>query len=117
ARLFADPLQRPEVRLRGQAAQTLSVTRQRIVPADQQRLPSPALGWRGGGEVPVALEDPEGRRAAEPFFLVRAFLAAPSSVALLHGRSGQIRYTLPPEPLLHQWARRLHQLLQREYGW
>lgn len=116
ARLFADPLQRPEVRLRGQAGRTLTVTRQLIVPADQQRLPSPALGWRGGGEVPVVLEDPEGRRAAEPFFLVRAFLATPSSVTLLHGRSGQIRYTLPPEPLLHQWARRLHQLLQREYG-
>jgi putative peptide zinc metalloprotease protein len=115
--LFAQPLRAAEVRFRGQAGTPLTVTAQRVVPAEHRQLPSPALGWRGGGKIPVALDDPSGRRAAEPFFLVRAELARDPAVTLLHGRSGQIRYTLPPEPLLRQWGRRLHQLLQREYGW
>lgn len=107
----------PEVRLRGQADHVLVVTGQRIVAAEHRRLPSAALGWRGGGQVPVALDDPEGRRAQEPFFLVRADLAPDPSVTLLHGRSRQTRYPLRPKPLLWQWGRKLRQLLQREYGW
>jgi len=115
--LFAQPLGRAAVRLRGQAGCELLVGRQRIVPAEHRRLPSPALGWRGGGDIPVALDDPTGERAAEPFFLVRALLQPHPDAVLLHGRSGQIRYDLPARPLLAQWFRRLHQLLQREYGW
>ncbi len=117
ARLFAGPVHPAEVRFQGQAAHRLTVGDQLIVPAEQRRLPSPALGWRGGGQVPVALEDPAGRQAAEPFFLVRAELVPHSQVLLRHGRSGQIRFQLPPEPLLKQGWRRLHQLLQKEYGW
>jgi len=116
-RLFADSLPPAEVRLRGQAGHRLRVKHPRVVPADQQQLPSAALGWRGGGEVPVRLEDPTGRQAAEPFFLVRAELESDPRVTLAHGRSGQIRFHLPPEPLFKQWSRRLHQLLQKEYGW
>lgn len=101
-----------EVRLRGQAANPLSVREWQAVPGGQQRLPSPALGWMAGGKVPVAANRPE--EAVEPFFEVHAALA-PSSAPILHGHSGEIRFDLPPEPLLPQWWRRLRQLFQKRY--
>jgi putative peptide zinc metalloprotease protein len=104
---------RAEVRLRGQSAQTLEVIHWKIVPGSQERLPSAALGWQAGGDVPVASNDPS--KATEPFFEVRAELPPTPSVALLHGRSGAIRFDLRPEPLLPRWWRRLWQLLQKRY--
>jgi hypothetical protein len=42
-------------------------------------------------------------------------LPASPTPALLHGRSGVIRFDLPAEPLLPRWLRRLGQLLQVRY--
>lgn len=105
-------LGRAEVRLRGQSDSTVKVVQWKVVPGGQQRLPSPALGWLAGGDLPVAANQPD--QAAELFFEVHASLA-PTSAALLHGRSGAIRFALPPEPLLPRWWRRLRQLLQKRY--
>jgi len=102
-----------EVRLRGEAADVLPVAEWRVIPGEQQTLPSPALGWGGGGEVPVSTEDP--KKAAEPFFEVHANVTPASGVTVLHGRSGKIRFDLQPEPLLPRWLRRLQQLLQKRY--
>lgn len=102
-----------EVRLHGQAGMELDISRWTVVPGGQLRLPSAALGWTGGGEIPVAANEPD--RAVEPFFEVRAELPAPRAVSLMHGRSGVIRFDLPAEPLLPRWLRRLGQLLQKRY--
>jgi putative peptide zinc metalloprotease protein len=66
-----------------------------------------------GGEVPVDVEDPQ--KAVEPFFEVHADVAADADAAILHGRSGKIRFDLEAEPLLPRWIRRLQQLLQKRY--
>ena len=102
-----------EVRLRGQAGELLETARWKIVPGGQQRLPSAALGWMAGGDVPVAANEPD--KATEAFFEVSAELPASGAAALLHGRSGVIRFDLPAEPLLPRWWRRLSQLLQKRY--
>lgn len=113
--LFARHIKGAEVRLSGQAASTLKVTSWQTIPGAQRTLPSPALGWRGGGDVAVAADDPHGQKAAEPFFEVRAEFAATDAVAMLHGRSGKIRFDLDAEPLLPRAVRRLRQLLQKRY--
>jgi putative peptide zinc metalloprotease protein len=113
--LFAHRIVGAEARLFGQSQERLQLGTLQIVPAEQVRLPSAALGWMGGGDVRVARDDPQGVRAAEPFFEVRALVTAAHQTALLHGRAGKIRFDLEPEPLLPRWLRRLRQLLQKRY--
>jgi putative peptide zinc metalloprotease protein len=115
ANLFSGNLQTSEVRVVGQAATALAVKSVRVIPAEQQLLPSAALGWGAGGEVAVSSTDPAGTRAAEPFFELRAGVSPQPGVKLLHGRSGKIRVNLRSEPLLAQWYRKTRQLLQKKY--
>lgn len=86
-----------------------------IMPFQHEKLPSTALGWLAGGEVPVSLADDTGLEAAEPFFQIYANLEPLPEVAFVHGRSGKLRFSLHPEPLLTQWARKFRQLLQKRY--
>jgi putative peptide zinc metalloprotease protein len=113
--LFERHIRSATVRLRGEAGHQLAVGELRVIPAGQRVLPSAALGWLAGGEVPIDTHDPEGRQAAEPFFEVKADFDPPTSPALFHGRSGKIRFKLAPEPLMDQWIRRLRQVLQKRY--
>ncbi len=116
SRLFEGSIRRGEVRMPGQAGNVIAVVDQTVIPADRDELPAPALGWRAGGTVPVSAEDTSGTRAAEPFFEVRAVLESSPETTLLQGRSGWLRYTLPPEPLFTQGYRSFRQLLQKRYG-
>lgn len=113
--LFARKDLSAEARLFGEPERVLALGGLSIVPAEQRTLPSPALGWAGGGEMAIAQDDPQGVRAAEPFFEVRAPLTNANGAALLHGRAGKIRFNLGSEPLLPRWVRRLRQLLQKRY--
>lgn len=115
SRLFEGNLRRGEVRLPGDAGTAIRIVDQTIIPAERRELPAPALGWRAGGTVAVRADDPSGTRAAESFFEVRATLDK-ARVAEWQGRSGWLRFTLPPEPLLAQGYRALRQLLQQRYG-
>jgi putative peptide zinc metalloprotease protein len=91
----------------------LSASEVTVVPAENRNLPSAALGWSGGGEVPTARNDPHG--AAEPFFQVRTTVQPETGTALLHGRSGKVRFDLDSQPLLPRWIRKLRQVLQKRY--
>jgi putative peptide zinc metalloprotease protein len=113
--LFTRAIRRADVRLVSDPSRTLPVRIQRIVPAQSDVLPSPALGWTAGGDVPVTTSDPRGVRAAEPFFEVRAGLQSAPADLVHHGCSGRIRFTLQPEPLLRQWTRNVRQVLQRRF--
>ena len=116
SRLFTDEIRDSEVKMYGQAGETLTVVEQTVIPADQQNLPSAAIGWAGGGEVAVDLQDKSGTKAVEPFFEVRSTVVGSEDLVMLHGKGGRIRFDLPPEPLLRQWVRKLRQLLQQRYG-
>jgi putative peptide zinc metalloprotease protein len=115
ADLFVDKIRKAEVRLFGQGGKNLDVDHLLIIPFQQEKLPSAALGWRGGGEVPVSVTDETGLQAAEPFFQIYATVNPAAGAALYHGRSGKLRFSLNPKPLLLQWGHKFRQLLQRRY--
>lgn len=115
AAVFRNQIGEVEVRISGQSAQVLSVANPVVIPGQQELLPSRALGWLVGGEIATSNQDQSGRRAAEPFFEVRADLPSSSDVQLAHGCSGKIRFTLEPKPLLRQWVHKLRQLIQKRY--
>ncbi len=115
--LFGDTISRAEVRLAGQENINLPAESVQVIPFQHGVLPSPALGWAGGGDIAVASNDPGGVTATEPFFLIYAHFpaAGPSQAMLLHGRSGTLRITLADQPLLLQWERAARQFLQQRY--
>ena len=113
--LFASPIVASEARLHGQAGRAVLLADLRKIPAEQRQLPSAALGWQARGPVATTGRDPDGRQAAEAFFEVHGRIRDPGDVLLLHGRSGEARFKLPPEPLLPRWIRSLRQLLQKRY--
>jgi putative peptide zinc metalloprotease protein len=114
--LFAKKIYGANVRLYGDAGTKLPVTTWQVVPGGQNMLPSAALGWAAGGEVPVTTdEDSQGNKSAEPFFEVIGKLKSPDGARLLDGRSGKVSFRLAPEPLLPRWTRSLWQLLQKRY--
>jgi putative peptide zinc metalloprotease protein len=113
--LFARGIRSASVRLNGDAATPIAITEWRVIPGEQNVLPSAALGWKGGGEVPVSVTDDNAGKTVEPFFAVLGKVASQTDVMLLDGRSGKIRFALAPEPLLPRWSRRLWQLLQKRY--
>lgn len=116
ADLFSEQgIEGAELRINGQAEEIVSVEGQLVIPAQQEILPSPALGWFMGGEVATSMEDQTGRRAAEPFFEVRADIVPNQEVRLAHGVSGRMRFKLESEPLLPRWLRMLRQMIQERY--
>jgi len=115
ADLFTGRISGAEVRIHGEGGKNLEVSEYQIIPFRQEKLPSAVLGWRGGGEVAVSANDQTGRQAAEPFFQIYADIPSDQGVVLLHGRSGKLRFTLDPKPLLFQWAHLFKQLLQKRY--
>jgi putative peptide zinc metalloprotease protein len=113
--LFKTQIRGAKVRLAGDAATPLPLKNWRVVPGEQNALPSAVLGWAAGGEIPVASDDSSGSKAVEPFFEVVGSLEQPTGLSLLDGRSGKVGFKLPSEPLLPRWLRRAWQLLQRRY--
>ena len=103
------------VRIRGQAGAEIPAAPLRIIEGGRTLLPSASLGARGGGDIPVMADDQTGRRAAEPFYIVKAPLAPDAGARLLHGQSGTIRFRAGTEALLPGWMRSLRQLLKRRY--
>ena len=114
--LFASTIVSVAVRLHGQVDREVQSTDFNILPYQRQRLASVALGWTGGGSIPVRQDDQRGEMAAEPFFELRVRLD-PSTPDLLtlNGLTGQMRIALTPTPLLTQWRKWALQQLQKRY--
>lgn len=116
--LFARPPQAGSVRITGQADVQMPAGSVQLIPYQQQKLLSPALGWLGGGEIAVKTDDRSGATAAESFFSLYVTLPPqlPQDLRALHGMSGQVRLELPGQPLFWQARRSLSQMLQKRYS-
>lgn len=101
-----------KVRLNAQPEKTLAASIQRIVPAADMRLPTPALGTAGGGRIPVDPSDPDRVRAQAAFFQLD--LVLPESVSAPHiGGRVFVKFDHGSMTLARQAYRGLRQLFLR----
>lgn len=104
------------IRLWGQGGQTIPLKRVSVVPGGQEKLPSAALGWMGGGTVKVKQDDPEGMQAEERFYLLQGELAgfpAGMSSLFLADRTGEVRIRLGERAIALQAWDAVRRTLQR----
>jgi putative peptide zinc metalloprotease protein len=91
-----------------------------VTPYSQDQLPSAALGAIAGNDgVAISMDDPQGRKALEKFFLIKAWATDDLREAVsgpVQGRSGWIRVELPPRSLGTRLFQSAQQFLQRRYA-
>jgi putative peptide zinc metalloprotease protein len=104
-----------EVRIAGHLDHVVAATVTRGVPAATDRLPSMALGSRGGGRIAVEPGEETGTRALQKIFQFDLALAEPLP-SLHFGQRVQVRFDHGSEPLARQWQRSLRQLFLRRLG-
>ena len=108
---------RLRVRLVGQSDETLAIDQLVVLPYQRNRLPSAALGWMGGGDMPVSAQDSKGETSAEDFFEVRArVVTTPEQhVALVSGIKGVLCIDMPSRSLYSRLEESVRQLIQKRY--
>ena len=115
SRIFMTETSDVEVKLNGQSTKTLQIDGFEMIPHDQKILPSPALGWHGGGDIAVSQQPDKQNESQDPFFRIIAKLKNDEDNLVLHGQSGLVRIQIGSTPLLWQWERKLRQLLQNRF--
>jgi putative peptide zinc metalloprotease protein len=114
-RLFRDQPQAGELRLIGQADHTVEARQLAVLPYQKQQLASSALGWSGGGSIPVRPDDPQGLSTVDSFYEVQAPIPADQPIVAWHGMTGWLRIPMQYQSLYEQLATALMQLLQKRY--
>jgi putative peptide zinc metalloprotease protein len=104
-----------EVRIAGHLDRAITASITREVPAATGRLPSMALGSRGGGRIAVDPADETGTRALQKVFQFDLALAEPLPSPQF-GQRVQVRFDHGSEPLARQWQRSLRQLFLGRFG-
>ncbi|UCG14126.1 MAG: PqqD family peptide modification chaperone [Deltaproteobacteria bacterium] len=115
ARLIKEAQSVVEIKVRGQPDMELAGEIETIMPAGHERLPSAALGYAAGGSTQIDLEDPSGRRAAEPFFEILVVPFLQEETEMRPGQTMLLRLETAPKPLLVQGWRSLLRLFQRRF--
>jgi len=87
----------------------------REVPAASYMLPSSALGYSGGGKIPVDPSSDKGDRAFEPVFQIELEFPLEADARNL-GERVYVRFNLGTEPLAWQWFRLGRQLFLRQFS-
>jgi len=116
--IFRSKFSTGQIMVAGQSEDIITVDRFATIPYQTDKLTSASLGWMGGGDIPIQVEDKGGNVAKESFFLLYGFLPEklPASILPLHGLTGIIRITLPSKPLTYQVRQFFLQLVQKRYG-
>ena len=116
--IFGSRIRGGDVVVTGQTDERVSLRDIDVIPYDSTRLASAALGWLGGGDVPVRTDEGSGVQAREPFFVLRGNLPAqlPAGLVPMHGLSGRMKVFLQPQTLWTQASMALRQLVQKRYS-
>src|SRR5262249_50588595 len=94
---------------------SIPATVESMTPAATDRLPSPALGRKGGGPFAVDPDDGESVRTLEPIFVLDLALSPEDAIPEIGGRA-YVRFEHVAEPLTVQGWRALRQLFLRRLG-
>lgn len=116
--IFASKIEHGDVAIYGQAEHRMSLRDIAVVPYDSMRLASAALGWMGGGDVPVRTDESTGTQTREPFYVLRGDLPAalPATLVAMHGLSGKMKISLHPQTAWWQLNLFCRQLVQKRYS-
>ena len=87
----------------------------RAVPAATEELPSVALGFAGGGEVPVDPRDAEGTKAFDSVFQLDLVISDQMNMRNI-GQRVYVRFDHGQVPLAKQWYHILRQLFLRRFS-
>mgnify|MGYP000488698702 FL=1 len=87
----------------------------REVPAASYQLPSSALGYMGGGLIPVDSSSGDGEKAFEAVFQIELEIPAEANARNL-GERVYVRFDFGSEPLAWQWFRLVRQLFLRQFS-
>jgi len=87
----------------------------REVPAATEKLPSVALGFAGGGEVPVDPRDQEGTKAFDSIFQLDLILSDQVNMQKI-GERVFVRFDHGEVPLVEQWYHFFRQLFLRRFS-
>jgi putative peptide zinc metalloprotease protein len=104
-----------DVKLAERITDTLPAVITRSVPGATDRLPSPALGTQGGGQIPVDPNDSENVKTLVSVFQIDLKLPAATPISGLGGRVF-VRFDHGKEPLAFQWYRQIRQLFLKRFG-
>ncbi|MCT4627429.1 site-2 protease family protein [Halodesulfovibrio sp.] len=113
--LFDGEIRAVSIRIKGQADTELKSTHWKLLPHYHEELPSAALGWMGGGDIPLASQASEGVRAAEPFYLLEVDTLVPDVVSVAEGRIGKAGIEMAPRSLAERLSLYVKQFLQKRY--
>jgi putative peptide zinc metalloprotease protein len=115
--LLKGRIQAVEIQLAGDGTHSFKSQLLRDTPAALAKLPSAALGDRGGGELTTDPSDKDALRTVRPTY---AFDVVMPSVALeRHGFVGQkafVRFDLGYSPLAMQWLRQAQQTVLMKFA-
>jgi putative peptide zinc metalloprotease protein len=114
--LFIGSELKGSIKLNGIASKTIEVEDIYVIPYQHNQLPSPALGWFGGGDIKVLQNDSSGTKSVEAFFEIRGqVIENDNNPKLLYDRTGILRVVLPDMPIGLQFIKSVKQLMQKRY--
>ena len=113
--LVRERTQSVQVRLANDIKTIYDVSIIRKLPAASGKLPSPALGTMGGGNIPVNPADGEADNAFESVFQFVLTLPVTANARNL-GERVYVRFDLGEEALAWQWYRLGRQLFLRRFS-
>lgn len=115
AMIFEQAEKAVEIRAKGRPDKTLVGQIEKILPAGSDVLPSEALGYAAGGNLPTRASTPQSKTTAERFFEIRIKPAASDASGLLTGQRVVARLTMTSKPLIAQWYQSARRLFQRRF--
>jgi len=113
--LVRELTKRVEVRLASNIKEYYTVSIISAVPSASRQLPSPALGYMGGGIIPVDPSSGDIDQAFESVFQVEVSLPEVANARNL-GERVYVRFDFGTEPLAWQWFRLARQLFLRQFS-